>query len=201
MGELQYLYGVPERDKKELKKNIDRYRLPEEALVPPFFYKQRGEYFFERESPDRLMEIVVRELENLTPTIECAPEEVHRLRDKVMGNVNFAMGWYLAARCYENSPRDKERLIRNYPRDKEIIIIEMPFRNPPGDEEIIFRNPPRDEGIPIQDFAIQDFAQHLNQLADEERKENEISLADLLRTVVDRLEVINERPSVKVIPA
>ena len=114
MQELQFLYGVPKEDKKWIKRVMELAALENErkivqlhSIPPPEFllfgyqtkaecygYKQRGEYFIDRQSPDKLMDIVERELESLAPSIDLPPQELHRLRDETMNHVNFAIQWH-----------------------------------------------------------------------------------------------------------
>ncbi len=111
MQELQYLYGVPPRDRKRLKPILERAALEAEGSVVPLRpilkpefllfgyttmaqchgYKQRGEYFFDTKVSDKLADIVIRELEALAPTLELAPARVHRLRYDAMDHVNFVV--------------------------------------------------------------------------------------------------------------
>ena len=115
MQELQYLYGVPREDRRWLKKEMELSALMEEGQVVPireplpapekvlfgyetvaelYGYTQRGEYFFDRQSPPQLVDLAVKELECLTSTIDLAPREVHRLRDEAMDHVNFTIRWH-----------------------------------------------------------------------------------------------------------
>ncbi len=107
---VEHLYGVPRNERRELKHILNtaalftqRKVVDSKPLIPsPFLifgatteaetygYRQRGDYMFSLKVPAKIIDIVVRELESLTPTCDdISPRDIVYLRRRVMEDINL----------------------------------------------------------------------------------------------------------------
>ena len=104
---LEQMYGVAREERKcireilEKEELINRGRfahLREQIPIATLYdydttaekigYIQRDEYFFARTMPKPIVDVIYRILEGITPSYDCPPEEVHRIRRGVMDYLN-----------------------------------------------------------------------------------------------------------------